>query len=164
MKVAQPELIRAENDFVNVTSAIFAMGMPWADSSTLCARRQVATDPVPLRMIGSRRLTSSSSINVRIVSTESASVVEPSSCATGSRPRPAKAGVTVDIDINSRPATTSKVRNQPWVPRSSRSSAARIWLSHSVPSRRPFGSWSPRSQRHVVIIASTRIRHSRSKS
>jgi hypothetical protein len=46
----------------------------------------------------------------------------------------------------------------------SRSSAARIWLSHSVPSRRPFGSWSPKSQRHVVIIASTRIRHSRSTS
>ena len=45
-----------------------------------------------------------------------------------------------------------------------RSSAARIWPSHSVPSWRPLGSWSPRSQRHVVIIASTRIRHSRSKS
>ncbi len=45
-----------------------------------------------------------------------------------------------------------------------RSSAARIWLSHSVPSWRPFGNWSPRSQRHVVIIASTRIRQSRSKS
>ena len=53
---------------------------------------------------------------------------------------------------------------QPWVSRPLRSSAARIWLSHSVPSWRPFGSWSPRSQRHVVIIASTRIRHSRSKS
>ena len=43
-------------------------------------------------------------------------------------------------------------------------SAARIWLSHSVPSWRPFGSWSPGSQRHVAIIASTRIRHSRSSS
>ncbi|MGH3340282.1 MAG: hypothetical protein ACRDPL_15850, partial [Propionibacteriaceae bacterium] len=45
-----------------------------------------------------------------------------------------------------------------WAISSLRSSAVRIWLSHSVPSRRPFGSWSPRSQRHVVIIASTRIR------
>jgi transposase len=52
---------------------------------------------------------------------------------------------------------------QPWVSRPLRSSAARIWLSHSMPSWRPFGNWSPRSQRHVVIIASTRIRHSRSK-
>ena len=56
----------------------------------------------------------------------------------------------------------SSLGDQPRGP--SRSSAARIWLSHSVPSWRPFGSWSPRSQRHVVIIASTRIRHSRSKS
>src|SRR5215217_7867332 len=53
--------------------------------------------------------------------------------------------------------------DQPWVSGPLRSSAARIWPSHSVPSWRPFGSWSPRSQRHVVIIASTRIRHSRSK-
>ncbi len=49
-------------------------------------------------------------------------------------------------------------------PASWRSSAARIWLSHSAPSWRPFGSWSSRSQRHVAIIASTRIRQSRSRS
>jgi hypothetical protein len=49
-------------------------------------------------------------------------------------------------------------------PTSWRSSSARIWLSHSAPSWRPFGSWSSRSQRHVAIIASTRIRHSRSRS
>jgi hypothetical protein len=79
-------------------------------------------------------------------------------------PTTAKTGMTVDPDINSQPATTSKARDQPWVSRPLRSSAARIWLSHSVPSWRPFGSWSSRSQRHVVIIASTRIRHSRSKS
>jgi hypothetical protein len=70
---------------------------------------------------------------------------------------------TTGPDIHSQPATTSKARDQPWVSRPLRSSAARIWLSHSVPSWRPFGNWSPRSQRHVVIIASTRIRHSRSK-
>ncbi|MFF8192064.1 hypothetical protein ACF05L_14685 [Streptomyces bobili] len=40
---------------VNVTSAIFATGMPCADNSTIWARRQ-ATDPVPLRMIRSNRL------------------------------------------------------------------------------------------------------------
>ena len=45
-----------------------------------------------------------------------------------------------------------------------RSSAARIWLSHSVPSWRPCGSWSRPSQRHVVIMSSTRIRHLRSKT
>jgi hypothetical protein len=49
-------------------------------------------------------------------------------------------------------------------PASWRSSAARIWLSHSAPSWRPFGSWSSRSQRHVAIIASTMIRQSRSRS
>ena len=96
--------------------------------------------------------------NVRLVSTESESVITSSTCATGSRARPAPV-----TGINSQPATTSKARDQPWVSRPLRSSAARIWLSHSVPSWRPFGSWSPRSQRQVVIIASTRIRHSPSK-
>ena len=48
--------------------------------------------------------------------------------------------------------------------RPSRSSAARIWLSHSVPSWRPFGSWSSRSQRHAATMARTRIRHSLSSS
>ena len=101
--------------------------------------------------------------NVRLVSTESESVIGPSTGATGSRPRPAKARITADPEINSRPAVTSKAPDQPWVSRPLRSSAVRIWLSHSVPSWRPFGSWSPRSQRQVVIIASTRIRHSPSK-
>jgi hypothetical protein len=88
----------------------------------------------------------------------------PPACAAGSRSRPAKTGITVGPDINSQPATTSKTRDQPGISSPLRSSAARIRLSHSVPSWRPFGSWSPRSQRHVAIIASTRIRHSRSKS
>ncbi|WP_308296120.1 hypothetical protein [Streptomyces sp. ISL-96] len=48
---------------MNVTSAIFATGMPCADSSTIWARRQVTTDPVPLRMIRSSRRPSSSSIS-----------------------------------------------------------------------------------------------------
>lgn len=42
--------------------------------------------------------------------------------------------------------------------------AARIWLSHSAPRWRPFGSRSSRSQRHVATIASTRSRQSRSRS
>jgi hypothetical protein len=88
----------------------------------------------------------------------------PSTCAIGSCPQPAKAGITVDPGINTQPTTTSKARDQPRVSSPLRSSAARSWLSHSVPSWRPFGNWSPRSQRHVVIIASTMIRHSRSKS
>jgi peptidyl-tRNA hydrolase len=62
-----------------------------------------------------------------------------------------------------RPNEISKAGDQPWASSPLRSSSVRIWPSHSVPSWRPFGSWSPRSQRHVVIIASTRIRHSRSK-
>jgi hypothetical protein len=40
--------------------------------------------------------------------------------------------------------------DQPWMSGSARSSAARIWPSRSMPSWRPFGSWSSRSQRHVA--------------
>jgi HTH-like domain len=58
----------------------------------------------------------------------------------------------------------SKARDQLWISRPLRSRVARICLSHSVPSLRPLGSWSPRSQRHAAIIASTRMRHWRSKS
>jgi hypothetical protein len=35
---------------VNATLAIAGTSMPWADSSTICARRQVTTDPLPRRM------------------------------------------------------------------------------------------------------------------
>ncbi|WP_406500780.1 hypothetical protein OG936_13555 [Streptomyces sp. NBC_00846] len=51
---------RTRSGLVNVTSAIFATGMPCANSSTIWARRQVTTEPVPLRMIRSRRRPSSS--------------------------------------------------------------------------------------------------------
>jgi hypothetical protein len=44
---------------VNVTSAILATGIRWAESSTICARRQVTTDPVPRRTMRSSRLPSS---------------------------------------------------------------------------------------------------------
>lgn len=39
--------VRARSALVNVTSALFATGMTWADSSTLRARRRVTTDPLP---------------------------------------------------------------------------------------------------------------------
>jgi hypothetical protein len=111
----------------------------------------------------SARPASAATGNVRLVSTESESAIEPPTYVTGSRPRTARTGITADPGINSQPTMTPKARDQPGVSSALLSSAARIWLSHSVPSWRPFGSWSPRSQRHVVIIASTRIRHSRSK-
>ena len=38
---------RARSWLVNATFAIAAASMPWADSSTICARRQVTTDPLP---------------------------------------------------------------------------------------------------------------------
>jgi hypothetical protein len=37
--------------------------MPWADSNTICARRQVTTEPVPRRTIRSSRLPSSGVIS-----------------------------------------------------------------------------------------------------
>ncbi|MDF3302796.1 hypothetical protein P3H78_30125 [Streptomyces sp. K1PA1] len=45
-----------------MSDRIFATGMPRADSSTIRARRQATTDPVPLRMIRSSRPPSASSI------------------------------------------------------------------------------------------------------
>src|SRR3954466_9876933 len=50
---------RTRSGLVNDTSAILATGMPWADSSTICARRQVTTDPVPRRTMRSSRMPSS---------------------------------------------------------------------------------------------------------
>ncbi|MCX5562356.1 hypothetical protein OG219_40930 [Streptomyces sp. NBC_00038] len=35
---------RTRSALLKVTSAIFATGMPWADSRTIRARRQVTTD------------------------------------------------------------------------------------------------------------------------
>ncbi|ADI04629.1 hypothetical protein SBI_01508 [Streptomyces bingchenggensis BCW-1] len=54
---------RTRSGLVNVTSAIFATDMPCADNSTIWARRQVTTEPVPRRMIRSNLLPSSSSIS-----------------------------------------------------------------------------------------------------
>jgi hypothetical protein len=53
---------RTRSGLVKVTSAILATGMPCADRSTICARRQVTTEPVPRRTIRSSRLPSSSLI------------------------------------------------------------------------------------------------------
>jgi len=54
---------RTRSGLMKVTSAIFVTDMPCADNSTIWARRQVTTDPEPLRMIRSRRCPSSSSIS-----------------------------------------------------------------------------------------------------
>jgi hypothetical protein len=40
---------------VNVSPEIFATGMPCADSNTICARRQVTTDPVQWNPKGAPR-------------------------------------------------------------------------------------------------------------
>jgi hypothetical protein len=42
---------RTRSSLVNATFAIPAVSMPCADSSTICARRQVTADPAPRRMI-----------------------------------------------------------------------------------------------------------------
>jgi hypothetical protein len=54
---------RTRSSLVNATFAIAAAFLPWADSSTICARRQVTTDPLPRRMIRTSRRPSSSSIS-----------------------------------------------------------------------------------------------------
>ena len=58
-----PITSRTRSSLVNATFAIAGTSMPCADSSTICARRQVTTDPLPRRMIHTSRLPSSSSIS-----------------------------------------------------------------------------------------------------
>ncbi|TMR01230.1 hypothetical protein ETD86_54465, partial [Nonomuraea turkmeniaca] len=54
---------RTRSSLVKATLAICVVVMPWADSSTICARRQVTTEPVPRRTMRSSRFPSSSSIS-----------------------------------------------------------------------------------------------------
>jgi hypothetical protein len=54
---------RTRSSLVNATFAIAATSMPCAGSSTICARRQVTTDPLPRRTIRTSRWPSSSSIS-----------------------------------------------------------------------------------------------------
>ena len=54
---------RTRSSLVKATLAIAATSMPCADSSTICARRQVTTDQLPRRMIRTSRCPSSSSIS-----------------------------------------------------------------------------------------------------
>jgi len=54
---------RTRSSLVNATFAIPATSMPCADSSTICARRQVTTDPLSRRTIRTSRRPSSSSIS-----------------------------------------------------------------------------------------------------
>ena len=55
---------RTRSSLVNATFAIAGTSMPCADSSTICARRQVTTDPLPWRTIRTSRWPSSSSISM----------------------------------------------------------------------------------------------------
>lgn len=50
---------RTRSALVKLTFAIAATSMPWADSSTICARRQVTTDPESRRTVRNSRLPSS---------------------------------------------------------------------------------------------------------
>ena len=54
---------RTRSSLVNATFAIAATSMPCADNSTICARRQVTTDPLPRRTIRTSRRPSPSSIS-----------------------------------------------------------------------------------------------------
>jgi hypothetical protein len=47
--------IADRSSLVNATFAIAAASMPWADSSIICARRQVTTDPLSRRTIRTSR-------------------------------------------------------------------------------------------------------------
>jgi hypothetical protein len=70
---------RTRSGLVKVTFAIAATSMPCADSSTICARRQVTTDPLERRTMRSSRLPSS--LLISRTCTRSAT----SSSTTGSR-------------------------------------------------------------------------------
>jgi hypothetical protein len=50
---------RTRSWLVNVTRAICGTSIAWAESSTICARRHVTTEPVPRRRIRNSRLPSS---------------------------------------------------------------------------------------------------------
>jgi hypothetical protein len=84
-----PITSRTRSSLVNATLAIAAASMPWADSSTICARRQVTTDPVPRRTIRTSRRPSSSSIS-RTRTRSLTSPVCPATITTGNAPRPGK--------------------------------------------------------------------------
>ena len=80
---------RTRSSLVNATLAIAGTSMPWADSSTIWARRQVTTDPLPRRMIRTSRRPASSSIS----RTRSRSVTEPVSEITACGESPSRANV-----------------------------------------------------------------------
>ena len=77
---------RTRSSLVKATRAIAATSMSCADSSTICARRQVTTDPEPRRMIRTSRRPSSSSIS----RTRSRSVTEPVSAIGAYSESPAR--------------------------------------------------------------------------
>jgi hypothetical protein len=92
---------RTRSSLVNATFAIAATFMPCADSSTICARRQVTTDPEPRRMIRTSRCPSSSSIS----RTRSRSVTGPVWRISVCRESPAGANESC---YGTRPTRTAK--------------------------------------------------------
>jgi len=89
-----------------------------------------------------------------------------SGASVGEIPRPLRSGIAPAKQVALRlPPVFACVALEPTCGAVyDRSCAARIWLRSSVPIRRPFGSWSSRSQRQVATIASIKIRHSHSRS
>jgi hypothetical protein len=75
---------RTRSSLVKATFAIAGASMPCADSSTICARRQVTTDPEPRRTIRTSRCPSSSSIS----RTRSRSVTGPVSAISACKESP----------------------------------------------------------------------------
>jgi hypothetical protein len=72
----------------NATFAIAAASMPWADSSTICARRHVITDPEARRMIRISRRPSSSSSPRRVTKHRAGACSRPSARRRTARRRP----------------------------------------------------------------------------
>ena len=89
---------RTRSSLVKATFTIAAASMPWADSSTICARRQVTTDPMPRRTVRTSRRPSSSSIS----RTRSRSVTGPV-CGISTHQETARPGKTwpaTALDLN----------------------------------------------------------------
>src|SRR3954453_4446710 len=120
---------RTRSGLANVTSAILATGMPCAESSTICARRQVTTDPVPRRTMRNSRIPSSLLIGRTCTGWTIAHLLQGSQdqtrqgCAAqrpaGSPYRPpnrAKAGGRGTRTVSSGPALTEVAMTAPSLP------------------------------------------------
>jgi hypothetical protein len=100
------------NGFVDaaMTNPLSPTSMPWADSSTICARRQVNTDPLPRRMIQTSRRPSPSSIS----RTRSCSVTKPVSGISTCAPAPAGVRPTAGILLGQAEGRRTGWRTRRW--------------------------------------------------